>query len=160
MRGKRNRKAYLLLMVSLLLGGMMTFTSCEIETSDNGDFDGFWHLESIDSLATGNKADYTHRRTFWGVENKLIYAYDADSLINYYCRFTQTADSVVITKVYLDHGHQDNGIDGGDIPVEVVNDSLRYYGINALPEGFLKEKLNGSKMVLKSKTLRLNFRRF
>lgn len=160
MRVKKNGMKCFLPFLLLLIGGTMAFTSCEIETSDNGDFDGFWHLESIDTLATGNKADYSHRRVFWGVEHKLIYAYDADLLVNYYCRFTQTADSIIITKVYLDHGHQDDGIDGGDIPVETVNDSLRYYGINVLPEGFLKEKMDGSKMILKSKTLRLNFRRF
>lgn len=137
-----------------------TFLSCEIERSDNGKLDGFWHLESVDSLENGHQADYTHRRAFWGIENKLLYAYDADLLVNYYCRFTQTQDSVIITKVYLDHGHQDNGIDGGDLPVDAVNDSLRYYGINHLPEHYLKERLDGSKMILKSKQLRLYFRRF
>ena len=49
---------------------------------------------------------------------------------------------------------------GGDIPVGEVNDDLRFYGINALPEGFAKERLDGSRMVLRSKTLRLTFRRF
>lgn len=149
-----------LMKMTCLFLGMLSFSSCEIERSDNGNLDGFWHLESVDSLENGQRADYSHRRAFWGIESKLVYAYDADLLINYYCRFTQTQDSIMITKVYLDHGHQDNGLDGGDLPVTSVNDSLRYYGINALPESYLKEKLDGSKMILRSKQLRLSFRRF
>ena len=67
-----------------------------------------------------------------------------------------------INKVYENHWHEDNPNDevGGDVPVEVANDETRHYGINNIPEGFLKERLDGSKMVLKSKMLRLTFRRF
>lgn len=32
---------------------MLTLSSCEVETSQNGDLDGFWHLEQVDTLATG-----------------------------------------------------------------------------------------------------------
>ena len=142
------------------LATVFSLSSCEIETSKNGDLDGFWHLERIDSLDSGQPVDYSKRRAFWGVEHKLIYAYDADLLVNYYFRFTQTPDSLIITSAYLDHGHQDNGAEGGDIPVTEVTDSLRYYGIETLPQGFKKEALNGNKMVLKSQKVRLSFKRF
>ncbi len=42
------RMIYLIAAISLVL------SSCTLETSDNGDFDGFWHLERVDTLATGN----------------------------------------------------------------------------------------------------------
>ena len=61
---------------------------------------------------------------------------------------------------FSNHGHQDNGEDGGDIPLTEVTNDLRYYGINNLPEGFAKEALSGSKMILRSKTLRLKFKKF
>ena len=32
---------------------MLTLSSCEVETSQNGDLDGFWHLEEVGTLATG-----------------------------------------------------------------------------------------------------------
>ena len=33
-----------------LLGSLaLVMSSCEMETTDNGDLDGFWHLESVDT---------------------------------------------------------------------------------------------------------------
>ena len=39
----------------------MLFTACGIdfEGSDNGKLDGFWHLEKVDTLATGGVTDYS-----------------------------------------------------------------------------------------------------
>lgn len=141
-----------------------TLASCEIETSDNGKLDGFWHLERVDTLATGNSADYSDRHIFWGVQLRLISATDTSTerFGKFYMRFSQTNDSLNITKMYENHWHEDSSMDdiGGDIPVPTVNDSVRHFGINAIPEGFAKEKLGGKRMVLRSKTLRLTFRRF
>ena len=36
-------------MLSLTLGG------CSIEMSDNGELDGYWHLERVDTLSTGDR---------------------------------------------------------------------------------------------------------
>ena len=47
----------------------------------------------------------------------------------------------------------------GDIPLTRI-DSLRPFGINSLNEHFLIETLNGDKMILKSKVLQLNLRKF
>ena len=44
-------KISILCIVPVLL--LMSLTSCEIETSENGDLDGYWHLEQVDTLATG-----------------------------------------------------------------------------------------------------------
>ena len=138
--------------------------SCEIETSDNGHLDGLWHLEQVDTLSTGGSADYSKRYIFWGTQYKLMYVYDYENsgIGTYSLRFSQTSDSLHITKVYLNHWHEDSGMggQGGDIPVETVNDSIRHFGINELPEGFAKEKLTGSNMILRSKTLRLKFKKF
>ena len=85
-----------------------------------------------------------------------------NSINHLYLRFEQTSDSLYINKVYENHWHEDNPNDevGGDVPVEVANDETCHYGINNIPEGFLKERLDGSKMILRSKMLRLTFRRF
>ena len=47
-------------------------SACTIETSDNGDLDGYWHLEQVDTLATGGKLNLSKERVFWGVQHKLI----------------------------------------------------------------------------------------
>lgn len=144
-----------------MLGVGLCFSSCEFETSGNGKLDGFWHLERIDTLENGHVADLSRLHIFWGIEHKLIAARENDyNKESMYFRFEQTADSLKLTKIYINHGHQDNGDDGGDIPLYELTDDLRYYGVNSLTEGFQKEALDGSKMILRSKMLRLYFKRF
>lgn len=146
------------MMVAFVAISMFAFSSCELEFSDNGKLDGFWHLESIDSLENGKTVDMSKLHVFWGIEYKLIAATQYDNNTErMFFRFEQTSDSLKITQAFINHGHQDNG---GDIPLTEVTNDLRYYGINNLPEGFAKEALSGSKMILRSKTLRLKFKKF
>lgn len=141
----------------------MLFTACGIdfEGSDNGKLDGFWHLEKVDTLATGGVTDYSQKRVFWGVQAKLISMYDTDVDSNhgFYTRFTQTSDSLFIHTLYKDNWHEDSGENGGDQPLTDYT-PMRPYGINAMEDHFAKEKLSGSRMILKSKMLRLYFRKF
>lgn len=146
------------MMVAFVAISMFAFSSCELESSDNGKLDGFWHLESIDSLENGKTVDMSKLHVFWGIEYKLIAATQYDNNTErMFFRFEQTSDSLKITQAFINHGHQDNG---GDIPLTEVTNDLRYYGINNLPEGFAKEALSGSKVILRSKTLRLKFKKF
>ena len=146
------------MMVAFVAISMFAFSSCELESSDNGKLDGFWHLESIDSLENGKTVDMSKLHVFWGIEYKLIAATQYDNNTERMVfRFEQTSDSLKITQALINHGHQDNG---GDIPLTEVTNDLRYYGINNLPEGFAKEALSGSKMIRRSKTLRLKFKKF
>lgn len=146
------------MMVAFVAISMFAFSSCELESCDNGKLDGFWHLESIDSLENGKTVDMSKLHVFWGIEYKLIAATQYDNNTErMFFRFEQTSDSLKITQAFINHGHQDNG---GDIPLTEVTNDLRYYGINNLPEGFAKEALSGSKMILRSKTLRLKFKKF
>ena len=146
------------------LATTLMLASCNIETSDNGPLDGFWHLEQVDTLATGGTTDYSSGYVFWGVQKDLIYIKDSSnsSVGAYYLRFNQTQDSLHITKIYLDHGHEDNPYheQGGDIPVEAIDINLRFFGLNALPEHFKKEAINGNRMILSTKKLRLKFKKF
>lgn len=138
--------------------------SCNVETSDNGPLDGFWHLERVDTLVTGGSTDYHKGYVFWGVQKDLMYIKDSSngSIGAYYLRFNQTHDSLHVTKIYLDHGHEDNPNheQGGDIPVEAIDNNLRQLGINALPEHFKKEALNANHMILSTEKLRLKFKKF
>lgn len=139
---------------------LTTLASCEIETSDNGNFDGFWHLERVDTLATGGTLYLSKKRVFWGVQYKLISVYDIDKegTFGYYLRFKQTSDQIVTHTPYKNNWHQDVE-NGGDHPIDDPT-QLAPYGINNLEEEFVKEKLDGGQMILRSKTLRLKFKRF
>lgn len=146
------------------LATTLMLASCNVEASDNGPLDGFWHLEQVDTLATGGTTDYSSGYVFWGVQKDLIYIKDSSnsSVGAYYLRFNQTQDSLHITKIYLDHGHEDNPYheQGGDIPVEAIDINLRFLGLNALPEHFKKEAINGNRMILSTEKLRLKFKKF
>ena len=147
----------------LIGAALLLLASCDIETSDNGKLDGFWHLERVDTLATGGVTDYSNMYVFWGVQKDLIFIKDTGSdVASYYLRFNQTADNIDVTRAYLNNAHEDNpNVDqGGDIPVEVVDDALRRLGINEIPESFRKETLNSKRMVLATEKLRLWFKRF
>ena len=83
---------YVCFLLMLMLGSAL-LNSCEVDSSDNGDLDGFWHLESVDTLATGGRCDYSNQRVFWGVQHKLLTVnnYKGGSF-NF--RFSQTSDSL------------------------------------------------------------------
>ena len=34
---------------------LLLFCSCDIESSKNGDLDGFWHLERVDTISTSGR---------------------------------------------------------------------------------------------------------
>lgn len=152
---------------NIILGMMAVclpmLSACEMEKSSNGDLDGFWHLEAVDTLATGGTCDYSERKVFWGVQHKLVavrnFAEDSPSL-GFYFRFSQTGDSLILSSPYANHWHEGDGEQGGDIPVEEVTDEMRSYGINLLEEHYHKEALSGSKMILSTSKLRLRFKKF
>lgn len=54
--------------------------SCDLETSDNGKLDGFWHLERIDTLATGRALDMSGEKVFWSFQVNLLQLQEAPRL--------------------------------------------------------------------------------
>ena len=156
-----NNRHILLMLAAGAINMLLTFmmSACEIETSQNGDLDGYWHLEQIDSLDNGHTADVSAQRCFWGAQLRLINATDYDSgNPGYYFRFTLTASTLTINEAYANHWHED-AEDGGDIPITDPTE-LQHYGVNRLPETFNIEKLNGSTMILRSEKLRMTFKKF
>lgn len=128
--------------------------SCEFETSDNGNLDGFWHLERIDTLSTGGVCDTSSDLLFWSVQMRLLNVSDKNNVhTNVNMRFEHSNGNLRVYGAYLDDRMQ------GDPP---LNDAalLRPYGINDLDETFAVEQLTGSRMQLKGSALRLTFRKF
>jgi len=152
------RKIYKgLLFVAVVITSL--FSSCTLESSDNGDLDGNWHLISVDDLNTDTTYDYSCRRIFWGVQAKLVYIVDYDgSVESYYCRFSHSGDSLTLSDFYANHWHEDYGDDGGDIPVTNIED-LSWYMLTSVPESFYVESLSSSKMIIRSDSYRMRFRK-
>ncbi len=131
--------------------------SCDLETSDNGKLDGFWHLERIDTLATGGSLDMSNDKVFWSFQVRLLWLQGGSS--SFYLRFNQEGDSLTIYSPYTNEGHEETLGDGGNKPVSDPS-VLRDYGMDALETHYKKEALDGSRMTLRSRRLRLMFRKF
>ena len=130
---------------------MAVFASCDIETSDNGDLDGFWHLDRVDTLSTGGRADLSNKYIFWSVQKDLINTVDRhDSASDYLFRFEHKGKTL---RLYDPHV---NDRMNGDPAVEDPA-VLNPFGVNALDETFNVNKLTGSKMVLSTDELKLSF---
>jgi len=143
-------KRYFIYIAALL----SLFTSCEIEVDSNGSLDGFWHLTSIDTLQTGGTRDMSNDKIFWSIQKKILDVHDRQgSYGEIMFRFNHQSDSLLLSSPIVNDRTQ------GDIPLTRI-DSLRPFGINSLNEHFLIETLNGDKMILKSKVLQLNLRKF
>ncbi len=131
-----------------------SFVSCTLDTSTNGDLDGYWHLKSVDTVATNGSTDLREKRVFWSFQHKLLQLVDRDSLLtSCLLRFEMTTTTLRIYSPYLFNREK------GDQPLEDPT-LLKPFGISLIDETFLIEKLTGSKMVLLSATYRLTFEKF
>jgi len=131
---------------------LMFLYGCELETTDNGDLDGYWHLEQVDSLAGQRSIDYGQSNIFWSIQFELL-------------QLSNLEDNTIIYKLVYDN-HQLTlanpcMFDRADGDTLVTNvEVLRQYGVNALQENFKVVTLESRTMVLESPVLRLHFRKY
>lgn len=148
---KRNKIRYILLsMVALFL-----LSACEIETHDNDKLDGFWHLEKVDTIATGGVCDMSKEFVFWSVQSMFVEVSERLQVgkNKYIFSFSHRDGKLMLFDARLSDRRKDD---------PEVKDStvLQPYGISKLRETFEVMQLTGSKMQLKSETLLLVFRKF
>lgn len=125
---------------------------CELETTDNGDLDGYWHLEQVDSLAGQRSVDYGQSHIFWSIQFELL-------------QLTNLEDNTIVYK--LDYNNRQLTLanpcmfDRADGDTLVTNvEVLRPYGVNSLQESFKVVSLESRKMILESPVLRLHFKKY
>lgn len=134
---------------------MMAVASCDIHVSDNGDFDGYWHLVKVDTLSTGRSLDLSGRRVFWGVQANLIETVDHDNDPTHYGYLFYFEKDETFLKLFNAHRHNRKE---GDILVEDAS-VLSPLGINALEDQFRIRTLDHRQMVLEDDLLRLYFKK-
>ncbi|MBR5633854.1 MAG: lipocalin-like domain-containing protein [Prevotella sp.] len=140
----------------LLFCGFLTACGLvELHSSKNGDLDGFWHLETVDTLATGNSADLREELRFWMFQGGIFQCQSPDFLNGQrlVSQFSHEDGQIILWKLLYDRREE------GDPVVENV-ELLQPFGINQI-EGstFRVEELSGSKMTLSTETLRLSFKK-
>ena len=136
-----------------IIGIGLLLASCDIETSDNGDLDGYWHLVRVDTLATGGNCDLSDTRVFWGIQMHLLQAIDHDHDAGHYGYLFNFDFTDHTLRLYNAHKHERAD---GDILVEDA-EVLAPLGVNALDDLFTIERLGCDEMVLKDGMLRLWF---
>lgn len=145
---KRITRFFISAMMATIVAG------CEIHTSNNGDLDGLWQLRSIDTLSVGVSADARERMIYWAVQRHILEVQDKhDTRNKIMFRFSQRGDSLFLSEPRV------NNRDVGDTLVVDLS-MLQPYGVNDFEESYLIEQLDGGQMVLKSKVLRLWFRKY
>lgn len=145
------KKRHILYKVTAAVWLTISFPSCEIETSNNGKLDGYWHLNSVDTLSTGGTLDLSEETRFWAIQTDLLNVVDRGGTAgNFMFRFEHKDG-----KLRLYDPHKNAKLEG-DPAVESA-DSLNPFGVNALDETFNVETLSNSRMILSTDTLCLHF---
>lgn len=145
----RNMRKWFI-MLSVL--SLFFLVGCELETTDNGDLDGYWHLEQVDSLSSQRSIDYGQARIFWSIQFKLLQLSDLEN------------NSIIYNLVYDNHQltladpYMFDRADGDTLVTDV--EVLRRYGVNALQETMKVVSLQSDRMVLESPVLRLHFKKY
>jgi len=139
--------------IMLAVTGLFFLTGCELETSDNGDFDGFWHLERVDTLLSSQRgADYSGARIFWSFQGKLLQLSNLeDNTIIYEFGYANN-------QLTLERPCMFDRADGDSLVTDVT--VLHPYGVSALQETFQVVSLSKESMILQSQVLRLYFRKY
>lgn len=134
---------------------LFSLSACEIEIHDNDKLDGFWHLERVDTIATGGVCDMSKELVYWSVQSMLVEVSERSKVNNdkYFFSFSHRDGKLSLFDARL------SDRSNGDPEVEDPT-SLHPYGISKLNETFEVVQLTGSKMQLKSETLLLVFRKF
>lgn len=133
----------------ILMAMTFTLTACELETSGNGDLDGLWKMQGIDSLSSGSFVDMSQRQVAYSVQMNLLQLSGIGSSV--FCRFEHKGDSLII----YDPRAKDS-INPYITNIEV----LRPYGITRMPMPFHVDALSGSRMILSSDSIRLYFEKY
>ena len=139
--------------LSILFAFMFCLSACELETSHNGELDGWWLLTAIDTLQTGGHANVEAQQCTWAFEGRLLELRDVPGQRgDYLLSFAQHDDDLLLSHPYL------SARDSGDIAVQTPQ-PLHPYGIQTLSEQFLITTIDRRRMVLTSASLRLYFRK-
>ena len=139
--------------ITFLFAAFLLLTSCEIEFSNNGKLDGFWQMIAVDTLATQHTSNLKTSGRTWAFQGRLLEMRDTKGgYSDLYFSFEHRGDSLFLDSPYL------SDRDADDIKITDIN-IVRPYGVNGLKEGFEIESLSNNKLILRSKTLRLLFKK-
>lgn len=131
----------------LLSATSLLFASCELESSGNGNMDGYWRLSAIDTLQTDGSKDMTQSGQFWAVQGSFF------QIGNTIMRHRRESDSLFL---------YDMRIHDRELGDTLITDTehLSHIGIHTLTPTFKVLRLSSSDMVLSNKTYKYRLTKF
>ena len=138
----------------MVAGAMCGMSACDWEES-HGQLDGFWHLQAVDTLATGGQCQLEEPTVFWSVEGKVLETRILPFKILFF-RYDHQGDEL---RLYAPMGTKDPTVTDADYP---ITDETRLYefGVHGLDTRFRILQLTSQRLVLQDDTLRLHFERY
>lgn len=138
----------------ILLGtllGLLSLSSCSLDSDDSGDLGAYWHLISVDTLATEGSCDVSARRVFWAIQGPILQTYDFSSGQIYVFHYNHANSTLTLTEPRV------NDRTKGDPLVEDPT-MLHPVGVHGLEDVFNIEELGSGKLVIADTAYRLHFR--
>ncbi|MCQ2243774.1 MAG: lipocalin-like domain-containing protein [Bacteroidaceae bacterium] len=131
-----------------LIASLLFAVSCTLETSGNGKLDGAWHLLRI------NEEPLESTQLYWNIQGKMLEFKDKQGAKGrFLLRFERKNGKLTLSDPHV------WGRENGDA---ILQDTAKLapFGVDNLDESFEIEKLDNSRMTLKSSTKKLDFRKF
>ena len=152
-RGCERTKVRSFLGSLMLAMAVLVLAACDVETSSNGDLDGLWRLETVDTLATGGHCELGDELRTWSVQHRLLELRDHTGTAGAFLLRFDHHDNLLRTYQPYVFNRTD-----GDYPLESAA-YMAPFGINALDATFTVVSLSSSTMQLRDDQLQLSFRK-
>ena len=139
-----------------IIGVVLLMTGCDVETSDNGDLDGFWRMSSMTSVYSSTLPGVDMRQSgfTWSFQGRMLELRDVnDRQKDIVMSFQHEGETLRVYDPYFVER------DSGDIRIEDVS-YLIPYGINHTDDSFTVRELSSDRMVLSNILVTLEFRKY
>ncbi len=139
----------------IIIGVVLLMTSCDKETSDNGNLDGLWQMTLMQNKTTDNaKNDMRSSGITWAFQGHILELRDLkkgnqDIVMS----FTREGEKLKLSNPYrVDRDSDDVALQNADLLIP--------YGISDTTTEFYISELTSSRMVLDNSASHLEFRKY
>jgi len=129
----------------------LCFSSCTLETSNNGKLDGMWLMTNIDTLATGGSADVRESLITWSFQVKLMQLRHPNNRMVFH--FLHENNQLILMDAVIDDRMS------GDRPV-TDNETMQRVGLTQPKDTFIVLNLTNNDLNIANKQYRFRFRKY
>lgn len=138
-----------LIYIYMVLGMMMA--SCTLERSDNGEMDGMWLMQTVDTLSTGGTADVREKFISWSFQVHLMQLRHPKHTLDFH--FQHEGNLLILKDVFIDDRMN------GDPAVTDI-EMLKEVGLSQLQDTFSIVSLDSENLDIANRQYCYHFRRY